>query len=250
MNVVRKLFDSNIALSSRFDARLPEVFRTDGNTDFLNRFAPPFIGPRSRLVDVGGGKQPYLDARTKSALAVHVTGIDISQEELDRAPAGAYDATICADISIYRGATNADVIVCQAVLEHVPDVARAFAAFASILRPGGVALIFLPSRNAVYARLNLLLPEALKRRILFYIFPQARAAQGFTSYYDRCTPRDFQVLAESHGFTVEAMQLYYASSYFSFLTPLHIAWRLWVFLFRALDELRAAETFAMALRKL
>lgn len=249
MTIIRRVFDSNIALSGRMDALLPEAFRIDGNRDFIDRFVPPFIVPGARLVDIGGGKQPYLDVHLKSSLGVHVTGIDISQEELNHAPGGAYDATICADISTYRGGNDADIIVCQAVLEHVRDVEGAFAAFASILKPGGVALIFLPSRNAVYARLNLVMPEGLKRKILFYVFPNARTAQGFTSYYSHCTPREFQGFADKHGFRVEVQRLYYASSYFSCFFPLYALWRMWILLFRAADELQSAETFSMALRK-
>jgi 2-polyprenyl-3-methyl-5-hydroxy-6-metoxy-1,4-benzoquinol methylase len=228
---------------------LPEDLKVDGNRDFVNQFVPQFIRPGARLVDVGGGKQPYLGVRTKSSLGVHVTGLDISQEELDQAPVGAYDATICADISTYRGVNDADIIVCQAVLEHVRSVEGAFEAFASMLKPEGLALIFLPSRNAVYARLNLLLPDALKRKILFYVFPKSKKAQGFTSYYDRCTPREFQRLAKQHGFRVEVQRLYYTSSYFSCFFPIHLLWRMWVLLFRAADKLQAAETFSMALRK-
>jgi len=249
MEIIRGLFDLNGALSRRLDALLPKDLSIDGNRDFIDRFVPQFITPGARLVDVGGGKQPYLDVRSKSSLGVHVTGIDIKQEELDQAPEGAYDATICADISTYRGTNDADIIVCQAVLEHVRDVAGAFIAFASIMKPGGLALIFLPSRNAVYARLNLMLPEALKRKILFYIFPNTRKTQGFASYYDHCTPREFQRLADKYGFRVEAQRLYYTSSYFSFLFPIYVIWRIWIMLFRAADKLQAAETFSMALRK-
>jgi SAM-dependent methyltransferase len=249
LKIIRRLLDSNITLSKRFDALLPADFRIDGNRDFLDRFVPPFILPRSRLVDVGGGKQPYLDVRAKSSLGVHVTGIDINQEELDGSPAGAYDVAICADISAYRGVNDADIIVCQGALEHVRDVEGAFAAFASILKPGGLALIFLPSRNAVYARLNLILPETLKRKILFYVFPHTTKVQGFTSYYSRCTPREFQRLADRHGFSVEVQRLYYTSSYFSCFFPMHLIWRMWLMLFRAANELQAAETFSMALRK-
>jgi 2-polyprenyl-6-hydroxyphenyl methylase/3-demethylubiquinone-9 3-methyltransferase len=202
-----------------------------------------------RVVDVGGGKQPYLSVVTKTSLGVFVRGIDISREELDRAPDGAYDETICADICRYRGSNDADIVVCQAVLEHVPDVEGAFAAFSSIVKPGGLVLVFLPSRNAIYARLNLLLPENVKRRILFSVFPHTKKAQGFTSYYDRCTPRHFKQLGEKYGFKVEDQRLYYTSSYFSFLTPLHILWRIWLILFRAFNQSEAAETFAMALKK-
>jgi 2-polyprenyl-3-methyl-5-hydroxy-6-metoxy-1,4-benzoquinol methylase len=77
------------------------------------------------------------------------------------------------------------MLVCQAVLEHVRDVEQAFAAFASILKPQGLALIGVPSRHAAFARLNMLLSEKVKRKILFFVFPHMKEGQGFISYYDR-----------------------------------------------------------------
>ncbi len=247
-SIVRRAINFNESLSRRFDALLPGEYQVDGNRDFREQFSPPYITKGIRLVDVGGGKIPYIDARTKSALELHVTGLDISREELDRAPACAYDEVICSDISAYHGKRDSDVVVCQAVLEHVKDVGVAFASFASILKPGGVALIWVPSRNALFARLNLLLPETLKRKILFFIYPRMRYGQGFTSYYDRCTPVKFQALAARYGFVVERQQLYFSNKYFYFCTPLHVMWRAWLLVFRLLRHQEAAETFAMALR--
>jgi 2-polyprenyl-3-methyl-5-hydroxy-6-metoxy-1,4-benzoquinol methylase len=59
------------------------------------------------------------------------------------------------------------MLLCKAALEHVGDVEQAFAAFASILKPQGLALIWVPSRHAAFARLNMALPEKMKRNILF-----------------------------------------------------------------------------------
>ena len=80
-------------------------------------------------------------------LGLTVVGIDIDQAELDRAPQGIYDRTICADVSQLRGNADADLLICLAVLEHVRDVSAAFTSIASCLKPGGKALIFDPSRT-------------------------------------------------------------------------------------------------------
>jgi hypothetical protein len=42
---------------------------------------------------------------------------------------------------------------------------------------------------------------------------------------------------------------YFMSSYFSFLFPLYVAWRLWMLFFRYVRGEQAAETFSMALMK-
>lgn len=221
----------------------------DGNYEFRTEYAISHLRahPNPVVYDVGGGKNPYLSLALKRQLNATVVGLDISQTELDAAPHGAYDNTVCADLMLYQGNQDADFVICQTLLEHVRDVSKAFDALAGILKQGGVLLVFVPSRNAVFARLNLLLPEKLKRLLLFAIFPQTKRDQGFPSYYDRCTPAAFNQLAQERALVVIDRRLYYCSMYFSFFAPLHVLWRAWIYLFKRLDEEKAAETFAMAL---
>ena len=239
----------NKYLSRRFDELLPGKFRVDGNAHFQQNFAPPHIPDGALVYDVGGGKRPFHSAEEKARLNLRVVGLDIDQSELARAPRGAYDEVIRADITEYRGRADADVVICQALLEHVPDAASAFAGLASILRKGGVALLFAPSRNAVYARVNLLTPESLKRRMLRLLFPELDDKTGFPAYYDCCTLAAFEETARASGLTVVEKRAYYRSDYFSFLAPLHVFWRCWLCVFHLLARERAAETFSVALRK-
>jgi 2-polyprenyl-6-hydroxyphenyl methylase/3-demethylubiquinone-9 3-methyltransferase len=249
MGFARSFVRYNRQICTKLDQFLPEQFRVDGNTDFQRKFAPAFLQADSTVYDVGGGKRPFVSQEEKERLHLRVVGIDISEDELNRAPAGIYDRVIAEDIARFRGQGDADLVICQAVLEHVADVEGAFKAIASSLRPGGIACLFVPSRNAVFARLNLILPQALKSYLLFSIFPEARAAQGFPSYYNKCTPKEFEELAEQYGLEVVASSHYYQSKYFTFLAPLHAAWRLWELSFFLLRGPQAAETFSVALRK-
>lgn len=249
MSLLRRFIESQQRLSSAFDRLLPADYSIDGNTDFLKSFAPQYLCIGQFAIDVGSGKHPYLRPAQKRDLKIHVTGLDISQDELDSAPPGTYDQSICADITKYVGNNDVDLVICQALLEHVPDVRAAFQSMASMLKPGGKAVLFVPSRNAVFARLNLILPEEVKRKILFAIFPAARQGQGFKSYYNRCTPDDFRQITGDVGLQVIAFRAYYVSSYFSFFFPLYFAWRIWVILFRWLLGDQAAETFCIALEK-
>lgn len=248
MTLIRTLIDWNIKSSRAFDQMLPEKYRIDGNGFFINHFAPGYLATGLTVYDVGGGKQPFVSVDLKRRLQLTIVGVDIDQGELDRAPAGVYDRAIRADITQFRGQGDADLVICQALLEHVKNVDDAFASIASILKPGGRALIFVPSRNAVYARINLLLPQSLKKRLLHTIYPKTREAQGFPSYYDQCTPRDFRRLAQKHDLNVERESFHY-SSYFAFFFPLYLLWRLWILGFHALRAEQAAETFSMVLVK-
>lgn len=250
-SAVRRFVQWQARLSRRFDQLLPALYSVDGNYEFRTGYALSLLRTHSSpvLYDVGGGKNPYLTAAIKQQLNATVVGLDISQRELDLAPANAYDSVVCADLMSYTGKQDADFVICQTLLEHVRDVPQAFVALAGMLKPGGMLLVFVPSRNAIFARLNLLLPEGLKRRVLFSIFPQTRRDQGFPSYYDHCTPAAFEQIARDNGLTVIDRRLYYCSMYFSFFAPLHIVWRIWIVLFKVLDRSAAAETFAMALTK-
>jgi len=249
MGAFRAFIDANIWLSNGFDQLLPAKFRVDGNRHFVESFAPRFLSEGQRVFDIGGGKNPFISVDRKQELGLTVVGLDIQQEQMARAPAGAYDETIRADISRFRGEADADLVICQALLEHVKDAGGAFEAIASMLKPGGRALIFVPSRHAAFARLNLLLPQKLKEWLLFSIYPQTRRNQGFVSYYDRCTPRGFGLLGERNGLVIEEAEYYFVSSYFRFFFPAYLIWRLWLLGFYAVAGNQAAETFSMALHK-
>jgi 2-polyprenyl-3-methyl-5-hydroxy-6-metoxy-1,4-benzoquinol methylase len=249
LTYLRKTVNVQISWSNQLDKLLPDLFRIDGNQNFIHEFVTPYLTPGALVYDVGGGKQPMIPVASKAQLGIQVVGLDIDEKELHSAPAGAYDATVCCDITKYQGNADGDVVICQALLEHVTNVADALRAIDSILKPGGVALLFVPSANALYAKLNLLMPERLKRAILFWVFPKASRVQGFRAYYDRCTPREIKRLAGKCGLLTERLRLYYHSNYFAFVTPLYALWRIWSLAFYMLDREQAAETFSVALRK-
>jgi SAM-dependent methyltransferase len=249
MEWLRRLAEAQARWSARLDEALPAVYQADGNRDFLDRLVPRYLEAGAMVYDVGGGKNPVVDRGRKQRLGLTVAGIDIDASELAAAPEGSYDRTISADIAAHRGEGDGDLVICQALLEHVTDTGRALEAIAGLLKPGGRALIFVPCRNAVYARANLLLPQELKRRILFGIFPEMSRDHGFRAYYDRCTPGGIERNAARCGLEAERLLLYFRSDYFRFCFPLHAAWRAWVMLFRSVAGAQAAETFSFVFRK-
>lgn len=245
-----KFIDFNKSLSRRLDGMLPEAFRVDGQAHFQQEFAPLHIPKGALVYDVGGGKHPLHRGEEKERRGLRIVGLDIDQGELAGAPRAAYDATIRADITAYRGRGDADVVICQALLEHVADTKSAFAGLASILKKGGVALLFTPSKTSLYARVNLIMPEKLKRNLLRLFYPELADKTGFPCRYHRCTLPEFEEMARGQGFAVVQKRAYYYSEYFSFFAPLHILWRLWLWVFYLLFRERAAETFSLALRKM
>ena len=249
-SLVYRLLESQRILSGIFDRLLPADYTVDGNRDFVENWIAPYMKSGMSVYDIGGGKNPVLGLKEKQRLGLRLTGLDIDAGELAASPPGIYDEQICADITEFRGRGDADLVICQALLEHVRDSEAALEAIASILKPGATALIFLPSRNALFAGINLVLPEALKRKILYTVFPFTERNQGFPAYYDRCTPGDFRRFAARRGLAVDAGKAYFNSGYFTFCFPLYLVWRAWVLLFRFFAGEQAAETFSLALRKM
>lgn len=250
MNMIRKFIDFNIFLSKQFDKILPEKFTVDGNRYFIEKFSQSYLAPNLKVYDLGGGKQPLISLKIKHRLKLYIIGIDIDQNELNLAPIGSYDRHICADITKYRGTEDGDLVICQALLEHVKSINDAFACISSIVKKNGYALIFVPSKNAIYARLNIILPQSLKQQILYKIFPKTKNSQGFQSFYDQCTPNDLKKIAKKYNFSVENESYHYISTYFSFFFPLYFFWRIWIISYYALFGTQAAETFCFSLKKL
>jgi len=247
--MIRRLIEINQWASRRFDGWLPRKYSVDGNFAFISTIVPKYLKRGMRVVDVGGGRHPCIGVARKKELALDVIGVDISATELAAAPEDAYDSTVVSDIAVLVSDLKADLVICQALLEHVENTGGAFRAVSSMLRPGGQALIFVPSRNALFARINLILPHKVKRWLLFAIYPQARDGQGFRSFYKNCTPRDFAELAASQNLIIRELHLYWCSQYFSFCFPLHVLWRIWLLAFAAIWGANAAETFSMVLER-
>jgi SAM-dependent methyltransferase len=148
----------------------------------------------------------------------------------------------------FVGKKDADVVVCQAMLERVLDTARIIRSLATTVKPGGAILIFAPSRNAVFSRIDLVLPQAVKRRLLFALFPEtAEGLDVFKAYYNCCTPREIEMIARANDLEVLERRLFWMSTYFSQSSQL--AWRRWQLLAYMVQRDNAAEIFALILRK-
>jgi 2-polyprenyl-3-methyl-5-hydroxy-6-metoxy-1,4-benzoquinol methylase len=247
--IARLLIASQVALSRVFDRLLPQSFRIDGSKDFKRRIVPSYLRPDLVIYDIGGGARPCVDLETKRRLGLKITGVDIDDEQFAKAPPGLYDCTIAADITTYHEQNAADLVICKSTLEHVRNTEAALATMARLLNPGGILLVFVPSRNALYARLNLLLPQHLKMRLLTAFMPDRIDHLGFPTLYDHCTPRDFCRFATSYGLEIKDLRPYYISSYFSVVFPVYVLWRVWILAYRAVAREQAAESFVLIARK-
>lgn len=231
------------------DKMMPEKFLVDGNSDFVTVFVPKYLHYGAKVYDIGGGKRPFFCEQEKHEHGLRVVGFDIDAEELLKAPKGAYDDVVLGDITRYHGAGDADVVICQSLLEHVLSQNAAFKAISTMLKPGGLALVFVPSRNALFARLNLILPDSFKKKLLAKVQPKSSWQKGFPAYYEKCTPVDFRKLAKKNNFSVQEEKHYYKSSYFNAFFPAYLVWRVWTLIYYLLSKENAAETFCLCMMK-
>lgn len=249
-HVARRFMAWQYRLCRAFDRRfLSRRDTLDRDADFRSRLLPSLLSPGAIVYDVGGGRRPAIQLAEKQMLKLEVHGIDLDLNELCSAPAGAYDRVLCADIARLRIEAAADLVLCCSTLEHVRHVNAALQSIRRLLKPGGLALIIVPCRNAAFARLNLLLPQAVKLAALNAIWPQNRRSQGFPAYYHLCTPSKMARAAEAAGLEVRALHPYFHSEYFDFLFPLHVIWLAWAWVARRALGNDAAESFSIILGK-
>lgn len=250
MKQIRRFFEANLALCRAINLRLPWALRTDGNYWFQQNVLQNGFLSNQVVCDIGGGSRPWLSPEEKQRLNLKVVGIDISEEELQAAPAGAYDKIIAADICKFVGDASFDVVICQALLEHVPDTKGALRAIASSLKPNGLAYIFVPCRNALFAQINRALPQDLKRRILFFFWPYAAEGHdGFYAYYDGCSPSTVEAVARDLGLEAQDKRAFWASGYFYFFLPAYFLWRFYQLISWSILGEDSCESFCFVLRK-
>jgi 2-polyprenyl-6-hydroxyphenyl methylase/3-demethylubiquinone-9 3-methyltransferase len=249
MSFIKTVLDLNVRASRAFDRMLPSDMSVDGSRYFRDKFVRPIVRPGAAVCDVGSGRFPFFDVAEKKALGITVIGLDLHSSELEAAPPESYDQKIITDITCYSGSADADVVISHAVLEHVRDTRAALRAISTITRHGGSIALFVPSRNAAFARLNLILPDKIKQHLLKYLQPNQVAGGGWPAFYDMCTPKDFRLVAATLGLKVVEIRPFFMSTYFSVFFPLWVVWRLWLLCFRLLSGENSAETFCIHLLK-
>lgn len=196
------------------------------------------------VADIGGGKKPYL---TKRPADITYVGIDIDPDELALAPPGIYTQTVVADITQPPVDMKFDVIICRFILEHVSDTNVALKGLYAMMKPGAVCYISAPSRYAMFGKINRILPENLKKWLLYKLYP-AKQTDGFKAYYDKMSPSEVSNLITAHGGAIEQVHYVKFSGYFTFFFPFHLLWRL-VSLVQMLIIRDYCERFEIVFRK-
>ncbi len=131
-------------------------------------------GTRS-VLEIGGGRFPYLAQDEIARLGIEYTSNDISARELSLAPdwvrKAHFDVQSDDPSTVAPFAGQFDFAFSKMVMEHVASYERAYRNIHEVLRPGGITLAFHPVLYTFPFVINRLMPEKLAARLLAAAFP-------------------------------------------------------------------------------
>ena len=173
------------------------------------------------LIEIGGGRDPLMTPGRVHELGVRYTVNDISAEELRHAPDGFGKACfdICGNMAGEGvAAGSCDLAFSRMVFEHVRDGRAAWRNLCHILRPGGVALAFVPTLYALPYVANLMVPEWLSDRIVKALYPHRTDHEDpkFPAYYSWCFSSEARMapMLRDVGFSESLVVPFYGHAYF------------------------------------
>jgi len=141
-----------------------------------------------RLCEVGGGANPALSLEFCQTHRLEYTILDVSAEELAKAPIGYRKvvADLCDD-SVLGGAGTFDLVFSKMLAEHVVDPRAFHRNVWRLLVNGGIALHFFPTLYALPFVANRLMPEALSSRMVRLVDSRDQMMQlKFPAFYRWC----------------------------------------------------------------
>lgn len=176
------------------------------------------LRPGQRILDLGSGAKPFLAPDERPA-GVHYAGLDISAEELEKAPEGSYDAGYVADAVQRREdlVDSFDLVISYQVLEHVKPLAAVLENMRAYLVPGGTMVSKFSGTFSIFGLVNRVIPHRVSVWAL-HRFLGDDPERVFPAYYDRCWDSALHPLLEPWS-EVRIDPLYMGAEYLSFVRP-------------------------------
>jgi SAM-dependent methyltransferase len=182
-------------------------YTPDGLTrlkDHLEAYWLAHSSPRILEAGCGSGSNIPIPA------TAHVTGIDISAEELEKNTV--VKEKIVGDLETFVLPANAfDLVVCFDVLEHLNRPALAMASMASAVKPGGLLLLAFPNVHSLKAVVAKYTPLWFHSAINRFIYGEKADTPGYINFPtvldSSISPYKMEAFAENNGFDVELAEL-------------------------------------------
>lgn len=178
-----------------------------------------------KIIEIGGGASPAIPLSDLSALGIEEYAVlDISQSELDKAPAG-YTKIVC-DVCGDDVPSGFDLAISHYLAEHVPDGRKFHQNVFKMLNTGGRAFHCFPTMFSLSYAANLLIPEGLGQKLVTWGDPQRKqdGKQGkFPARYSWCfgPTRSNIKRFQRIGYEIESYQGFFGHYYYGKIKPLH-----------------------------
>lgn len=141
-----------------------------------------------RILEVGGGANPVLSLEYILATDLQYTVLDLSHDELQKAPAHYEKAVQDIAAKEFNPFDEFDFVFSKMVAEHVRDAAQMHINIHALLRNGGMAAHIFSTLYALPFVANKVLPEKLTRLLLELFAPRDEYQHAkFPAYYSWCT---------------------------------------------------------------
>lgn len=146
-----------------FHAKTKPQLRLINNKNFTYKeilyFINKYLNSNKKVLDIGTGTGTialYIGSKNK-----YVLGIDISKKAIEAAKSNSKNLGLknvffkVMDFPEKVPSSKYDMIICSEVLEHLKNDKKALKLIYRLLKPGGIAIISTPSKNAPLYKLGL-----------------------------------------------------------------------------------------------
>jgi ubiquinone/menaquinone biosynthesis C-methylase UbiE len=170
-----------------------------------------------KICDVGGGANPVLPPEFVSQNQLSCTVLDISSEEISKAPEGYKKLVQDIEAKNFVSPEQFDFVVTKMMAEHIRHGKLFHKNIFAMLKPGGVALHYFPTLYTLPFLVNKLLPEWLSSFLLDIFLPRDHYKLGkFPAYYSWCfgpTPSMLAMLTDI-GYEVLEYRGFFGNTYY------------------------------------
>lgn len=245
------LQDTQVRICNGFDFLFPKSFRIDGYSDFRQKIVPRFLTRHNqRVYELCHDHSPVISAEDKRKHDLRIIALHQSEYELALMPAASYDTAIVTDITKFNGAEDGDLVIGDSTLNHTDDCPEALRRIATLIKPGGLGLLYVTSRHSLYARMCNTVPRGFWRKVLFRVFPPKGVSYDLSkARYNQCSPKELRHIALANGLELLTTRYYYSGPYYRTVFPVYVFWRIWTALKKIFLPEKAAESFTLILQK-
>ena len=202
------------------NASVNVIYRQSGNewvnySSFIQDLVKRFSS--KNVCDIGGGANPVLPLEFITDRGIEYTVLDISAEELAKAPNGYKKIVQDIEAENIPWKKEFDFLFTKMMAEHIHNGRRFHKNVFELLKPGGIAVHYFPTLYALPFIVNKIIPEKLSSDLLNMFAPRERFRLGkFPAYYDWCygpTPGMLGMLTDI-GFEIVEYQGLMGHGYF------------------------------------